>query len=296
MEKNGSSRYSFKLSFIVGLSFTSIGLVLSLTGWTSLGMAFFFFLPLAIGISSGLLPDLKQAIFGTLTSLAVFSAFLVFTQIEGLICVLMALPILMLAMWIGWAIGRSIRRKRGDLDIKVTVAPLLIFVVANALELFSGSSSVPNSATTSIILNSSTNEVYNAIIEVDTVDVETNFLQKAGLPTPRKCILTSGEVGGLRICEFEEGEIIETIVKLEPNKYLEMDITECNLDRERHWLDFDKDIYEIEELDSNSTRITRTTTYSSTLKPRVYWEIMEEMTINSEHDFVFRNLKKEVEK
>lgn len=290
-----SNRYSFNLSFIVGITFTSFGLILNLTGWTSLGMAFFFFLPLAIGVSSGMLPDFKQAVYGTLASLGIFSVFLVFTQLEGLICVLMALPILLLAMWLGFTIGHSIRKRRGDNSIKVTFVPILIFIVVNVLEVFSGNTSIPHSTSTSIVLNSSSEEVYNSIIAVDTVDVETGFLQKVGLPTPRKCILTSGEIGGLRICEFEEGEIIETIVKLEPNRYLEMDVTECHLDIERHWLEFDKDIYEIEELNSTQTRITRTTTYSSTLKPRIYWELMEGLTIGSEHDFVFRNLKKDVE-
>ena len=288
-------RNSFKVSFIVGISFTSLGLILTLVGLADLGMAIFFFLPLAVGISSGLLPDLKQAILGTLSSLFLFSLFLISTKAEGVICVVMALPILLLAMWIGWAIGKVSRKKKDNTDIKVTIAPILIFIVANVFEIFSGNPQVPSSTSTSITLNATPQEVYNAIIEVDTVDVETNFLQKIGLPTPRKCILTEAKVGGLRLCEFEEGRIVETIKELVPNKYLRMDVTECKLDRERHWLKFDEDIYNIESLKNGQTKITRTTTYSSTLKPRLYWEFMEALTINTEHDFVFRNLQKDVE-
>lgn len=286
---------SFKISFIVGLTFTSIGLILTLTGLADLGMAFFFFLPLAIGISSGLLPDLKQAIYGTLSSLFIFSLFLIATKAEGLVCVVMALPIILIAIWIGWAIGRSIRKDKKDTNIKFTIAPLLIFLVANLLEIFSGNPKVPASVSTSFILNNSPEKVYNSIIAVDTVDVETNLLQKIGLPTPRKCILTEAKVGGLRLCEFEEGTIVEEIKELVLNKYLRMDVIECNLDRERHWLKFKEDIYNIEDLTNGQTKITRTTTYTSTLKPRLYWEIMEGLTIKTEHDFVFRNLKKDVE-
>ena len=265
-------------------------------GWTSLGMALFFFLPLAIGVSSGLLPDLKQAVLGTLLSLGVFSIFLVFTQIEGLICVLMALPILLLSMWIGWAIGRSVRKKKSENLVKLSMIPFLIFAIANLLEVFSGNSFIPHKVSSEIILHASPKLVYNSIIAVDTVDVETNLLQKIGLPIPRKCILTAAEVGGLRICEFEEGQIVETITKVIPNQYLEMDITSSNLDRDRHWLKFNQDIYQIEDLGNELTKIIRTTTYSSTLKPRFYWAFMEELTIASEHDFVFRNLKKDVER
>ena len=55
------------------------------------GVAFFFFLPLAIGGSSGILPEPKKAALGTLLSLLVFSVFLIFTKIEGLVCVLMVM-------------------------------------------------------------------------------------------------------------------------------------------------------------------------------------------------------------
>jgi len=51
----------------------------------------------------------------------------------------------------------------------------------------------------SIIIEGTPSQVYDKIIKVDTVDVNTNFLQKIGLPTPRKCILTEEKVGGLRL-------------------------------------------------------------------------------------------------
>ncbi|MDA9564268.1 hypothetical protein N9R81_06320, partial [Flavobacteriales bacterium] len=69
---------SFRTSFFVGLCFTIIGLILMLFGLADLGLGLFFFLPLAVGLSSGLLPDLKQAFYGTLASLFIFSIFLVF--------------------------------------------------------------------------------------------------------------------------------------------------------------------------------------------------------------------------
>ncbi|WNJ19059.1 hypothetical protein [Pontibacter sp. G13] len=288
-------KVSFILSFIVGLTFTSTGLTLMLLDMADLGMSIFFFLPLAIGISSGLLPNLKQAFLGTLASLAVFSVFVIATKIEGVICLLMAAPILLTAVWIGWWIGKMLRKNKGEPDVKASFAPILIFIVANILELFSGSSAVPDASTTSMVLNGTPEAVYAEIIEVDTVDVETNLLHKIGLPTPRKCVLTAAQVGGLRLCDFEEGRIVETIQELVPNEYLRMEVTEVELGHERTWLTFDEDIYQIEDLGDGTTRISRTTTYSSTLKPRIYWAYMEHLTIESEHDFVFRNLRKDVE-
>lgn len=287
---------SFKTSFIVGFVFCSIAVTLLLIGLSDLGLGLFFFLPLAIGISSGLLPNLKQAILGTLSSLGLFSILLISIKIEGIICVLLALPILLLSAWIGWFIGKQFKKKNEEENtLKATVSPFLIFIAANFLELFIGNPFIKNEVSTTFTINGTPEKVYNSIIQVDTVDVETNFLQKVGLPIPRKCILTEEKVGGLRLCEFENGQIVETITELKKNELLRMDVTECKLERNRHWLKFHEDIYNIKPLKNNTTQITRTTSYSSNLKPRIYWKYLEALTIKSEQDFVFRNLIKDVE-
>ncbi len=93
---------SFKISFVVVFLYCSVAIALLLTGFADLGGAMFCALPLAIGISSGMLPDLRQSIYGMFLSMAVFSVVLIFTQAEGIICVIMAAPILMFCSWIGW--------------------------------------------------------------------------------------------------------------------------------------------------------------------------------------------------
>jgi hypothetical protein len=267
-----------------------------LSGWSNLGMAFFFFLPLAIGISSGILPDLKQAIKGTLISLAVFSVFLLVTKLEGLVCVLMALPIILLAILLGWAIGGLIKKrsKKDDPTLKTCFTPILIFIVANFFDLSSGNQMLPSLVANTITLKATPSEIYRSIIAVDTVDVETTFLQKLGLPIPTRCILTAEKVGGLRICIFNQGKIIETIKELKENRLLKMEVTSSTLGRS--WLKFNEDIYTIEPVNTSHTQITRTTSYFSNLKPRMYWELMERITIASEQEFVFRNLEKDVQK
>lgn len=286
---------TFKVSFLTGLAFMAIGFGFVLLDLSALGIAFFCFLPIAIGIASGMLPDRKQAIWGVGASLVVFSIILLATEAEGVVCLVMAAPILLLAIIIGTLIGNYIRRKKGDQSLKVTLLPFLVFVIANFFEVFSGNQMMPSSVSTTVELAATKSEVYDAIIAVDTVDVATNFLHKVGLPTPRKCILSEAKVGGHRFCEFEQGHILETIVELRQDEYLRMDVTECKLEKNRSWLKFDEDIYTIKKKENGKTAITRTTTYFSTLKPRFYWEFMEAITINSEHDFVFRNLKKDVE-
>ncbi len=287
---------SFLISFFVGIAFVSIGTLLCLTAYTNMGLAFFFFLPLAVGISSGTLPDTKSAIWGTVIGLLLFLFFLIVTHIEGIVCILMATPIVLIAVLVGWIIGKLIKRfrKKRAASIKMSVAPILLYGVASFFEVFSGSDKVPASVSTTLVLQANKQQVYQSIIQVDTVDVETSFLQKVGLPTPRKCVLTKNQVGGQRLCHFEEGIIVEEIIEMKENEYLRMKVTHCKLGHERSWLKFDEDIYHIKALGDNTTAITRTTTYASNLRPRKYWEMMEAITIKAEQDFVFRNLKKDI--
>ncbi len=48
---------NIRLSFIVGIVFSSIGIGFSLMKCSQIGVAFFFFIPLVIGIYFGVLPE-----------------------------------------------------------------------------------------------------------------------------------------------------------------------------------------------------------------------------------------------
>jgi hypothetical protein len=260
------------------------------------GISLFCLLPIAIGISSGILPDRRWAIFGTIVSLAIFLILLLTGQAEGFICILMAIPVVAGFIFLGYLIAYVIRKlldKKPDNKVSVSLFyPFLIFLAANFAEVFWGNSEIRDEVVTSMSVAYAPEKVYDKIINVDTVNVETGFLHKLGLPTPRKCILTAEKTGGKRICIFEEGTIIETIKEYKKGELLKMDVSEYKMPGMR-WLVFDEDIYTIKKT-ANGSAITRTTTYHSQLKPRFYWKFIENLTIGAEQEFVFRNLQKDL--
>ena len=270
---------------------------MSATGLIGYGSTLFCSLPIAIGITTGILPDKKGAIFGGILAMIIFLTLLIMGHIEGFICVLMAVPIIAILLFTGYLMAyiiNKVTKKRTD---KFTISffiPSLLFFVSCGLEYFAGDSSIKSEVTNSIIISDSPSEVYRKIINVDTVDVEKTVYQKLGLPTPRKCILTEEKIGGQRICQFEEGVIIEIIKDFKKNEFLKMKITKSDMLGFK-WLSFNEDIYIIEKIGAK-TKITRTTTYYSDLKPRFYWQAIENLTISSEQDFVFRNLRKDLSK
>lgn len=293
---NPKSNRSLVISFVIGVSCTTLGLVASLAGYMELMWGIFIFLPLAIGVSSGILPDIKQAIIGTMASLFVFAVIALATGSETLVCIIYALPVLLLAITIGWFIGNLIKQNRKNKNnLSIAIYPFLLVIAVGLFEFFAGDKKTPGKVETSIVLAASPAEVYQEIIAVDTVKVEVNWLHQIGLPTPTKCILTEEKVGGQRLCLFKEGRIVETITELKKDRLLRMDVTEVDLGKQRKWLEFGEDIYELEPLADGKTKITRTTTYFSNLKPRWYWEWAEAATIEAEQDFVFRNLQRDIQ-
>jgi hypothetical protein len=63
----------------------------------------------------------------------------------------------------------------------------------------------------------------------------------------------------------------------------------------RKWLGFNEAIYLFDELENGQSKMTRITTYTSELYPRFYWEPLEKIGIEQEHEYVFRNLVKDLE-
>lgn len=287
-----SSKKSFYISWIIGLTFSILAVVFLLIGWTGYGLSLFCILPIALGISSGILPDRKWALYGLFVALGIFLLLLVTGGVEGFVCILMAIPILVPFVFLGYliaAVFRHFSKKNKDTINASIFYPFAFFILGSFIEMLMGNPKVREATTTSVVLAATPAEVYRNIIHVDTVDVETNFMHTLGLPVPRKCILTEEKIGGKRICVFEEGEIVETIKDLKQNELLKMDVSASDMLGMR-WLKFDEDIYKIEKT-ASGTRITRTTTYYSELKPRFYWKMIEDLTIGSEQEFVFRNLQ-----
>ena len=290
------SKKSFWISFAVSMLYLIVGFAFLHFGWAEYGWVIFVALPVAIGTATGFVSIKKIGLFGLLLALVSFFCFLLFSQLEGFLCVLCATPIFLvpffLGRWISILIAKYLYKKQAR-TIKVSLLPLLIVVLAIPVENAMISEPVVEIQATSRILPYSPEQVYDAIKSVDTLDVEKPWLMHLNLPIPYKCILEKEEVGGLRTCYFEGGRIIEQVTAIERGKHLKMDVIDYELTG-RKWLGFKEAIYEFEKVGQDSCRITRITTYTSELKPRAYWQPLEELGIQQEHQFVLDNLEKDL--
>jgi len=217
-----------------------------------------------------------------------------------MVCILMAMPLIIGAVALGALVKYIINKNRKVESekniIKSSLVPFLVFLSLGIAEnkLTENNKSIVE-VRTEIILPYSSMIVYETIKSVDTLDVDKPFLMKLDLPIPQKCILEEEKVGAVRTCYFEEGKIIERVTELEKGKLLKMDVIDYQLTG-RNWFEFKEAIYTFEDLENGDCKMTRITTYTSELYPRVYWEPLERIGIEQEHEYVFRNLVKDLKK
>ncbi len=290
MEKN---KTSFLVSWVLVIVLCSIAFYLLSIDKVEYGLTLFCALPIILGFTTGIMPNKRAAMFGLILSLICFGIGLLFLGLEGVVCLAMALPIVASLIFAGTLFSHFIGKSLKDKDkLKISLFSILLLGIFNFVELYMGDEKVLNTVSLTIPLNHTSDDVYNTIIAVDTVDAEKSFLHLLGLPLPTKCILTDNKIGGKRICKFTDGEIIEEITAMEPGKLLQMKVVEFKL-KGRPWLHFEDDIYTLEQK-NDQTFITRTTTYYSDLKPRFYWQFFEKLAIKAEQELVFKNLEKDL--
>lgn len=288
----------FFLSTLISLTFLSLGFLLLHYELIGYGLSFFVFLPFALGYVLGNSTIKTFSLYGLIFSLILFFTLLLVGNLEGMICILMALPLIIAPLAVGAILKYFIEKYRKsdkkNNKIKSSILPLCLFLTLSFVETeLTKNEQFIIEVKSEIILPYSSLQVYETIKSVDTLDAEKPFLMKLDLPIPQKCVLEEEKVGGIRTCYFEGGQIVERISELEKGKVLKMNVIDYQLTG-RKWLGFKEAIYLFEELKNGHTKMTRITTYTSELYPRFYWQPLEKIGIEQEHEYVFSNLKKDL--
>lgn len=286
---------SFKIAIVISILFLGLGFAFLHFEMIEYGWAFFILLPIVLGVSIGALPNKKIAAIGVFIGTFIFFLLLLIGKLEGFICVLMTIPIIIPMIFLGAVISHLLKRFRiikSTNKLNTLIIPFFIFLSGIPLENKKKSPEIIN-IETEVILPYSNIKVYNAIKNVDTLDVNKPFLMKLDLPIPQKCILEKEEVGALRTCYFEGGKIVERVTALEKGKLLKMDVIDYELTG-RKWLGFKEAIYTFDKVNDSTCKMTRITTYTSKLYPRKYWKPLEKIGIEQEHLYVIDNLKKDL--
>ncbi|MBO9202022.1 MULTISPECIES: SRPBCC family protein [Niastella] len=300
---------SFQISIALSFFFIGTGVVFLLMGLVGYSWVLFVLLPIVLGVAIGSMKVRKYALWGALITTAIILIALWIPGMSGIICIVMAEVLIIPLVFLGYVIAVLVKRYKkikGTDKLSILLLPLIPFLIAAPAEhFFNKEKQTIIEVRTEKVFNYTPDQVYDAIKSVDTLDAEKPFLLKLDLPIPTKCILEKEEVGALRTCyfrggrlsnaDFGGGTITERVTEVKRGKVLKMDVIDYNLIG-RKWLGFKEAIYYFEPAANNSCKLTRITTYTSVLTPRFYWEPMEKLGVTQEHDYVFNNLAKDLER
>jgi hypothetical protein len=263
-----------------------------------LGYTFFIVVPLCIGYSLGIKLDGGiSLVIAVMMGLTLFFFLLLTAGFEGLICVIMLLPIFIPIVLIGILMGYNLRKRSLKTEkkniIKISLYPLIVLLFSGGIEHFFSNKFENAKVESTIYLPYEASTVYDFIKSVDTLAGKRSLLMNLGLSVPQKCVLEKEEVGAKRTCYFENGTIEEKVTDIKRGEFIKMKVTNYDLPGFK-WLKFDDAIYLFDQK-GDSTKLTRITTYQSQLKPRIYWEFWERQAIEAQHEYVLNDLKRRLE-
>jgi hypothetical protein len=212
-----------------------------------------------------------RTFFGPLITVFVFLGIASLFHLEGMICLIIILPVFMLTSWIGATIYVALTQDKSDKEKTYTLAALALlpFLLAPVESQFATPDSLRRVENT-IVIQAPAAVVWQHITRVPAIqahDLGPSLVDKIGFPRPVEATLTHEGTGGVRHATFERGvEFIETIDVWEPQQRLSFSITPntatippTTFDEHvivgGRFFDVLRGTYELEQLDLARTRL-----------------------------------------
>jgi hypothetical protein len=222
-------RVSLEVAFKGLLAGVMLTLVLAVTSTLLLhvyGFGLFLASPFFIGCTTAYIANRSAPISQRSTTRLVFGACflggvgLLTCALEGLVCLVMAIPLIMVVAWLGGLAGRAIATKGaggapGSTAMSVAVLPLLFAVdlIAPPMAAFDNVESIEVAATDQ--------QVWDAIVHMGPIPDPPIAPFRWGLAYPMSGTIQGSGVGAIREGVFSTGVAYERVTAWEPGRRLE---------------------------------------------------------------------------
>jgi hypothetical protein len=301
---------------LIGLAGGAVFMVLSVLGsvylFDSYGLFLFFGTPVVTGAlaafclnAAGPRSLLLTVGHGALTVTLACCAFL-FLGIEGAICIVMAIPIMvplgLLGTFVGYAIALGLRGPVEDeypgLLGAVVVLPLLGLVEP----WLQPTPTLENM--TAIEINAPPERVWKHVVEFSEITESPEWYFQMGIASPQRARIDGVGVGAIRHCEFTTGAFVEPITAWEQPHRLAFDVSEQpepmfelspyhhihppHLNGSFRSL---RGEFRLIPLPEGRTRLEGRTWYQVKMYPLGYWTIWTDALLHRIHGRVLRHIR-----
>jgi uncharacterized membrane protein YhaH (DUF805 family) len=295
-----------------------IGLLLVVFGTKILAMyswGLFLGVPFLMGFVSSWLFNRKtiqtanQTVWMSLAPIGILGVALLMFGLEGVICLVMALPLAAPFCIAGGLMARNIlmgdRPRTAPRTFTACIALLPAMMVG---ERAAKMEPPVNAVTTSIVIDAPVDVVWRNVIAFPPLAPPEETIFKAGVAYPIAGQIVGSGVGAVRYCRFSTGDFVEPITTWDENRLLAFNVAaqphalrelspweivpehiEKNYMRSQHGQ------FRLTALDEHRTLLEGTTWYQNYLWPQQYWREWSDGIVHTIHLRVLRHVKAQAE-
>ena len=224
------------------------------------------------------------------------------TAIEGLICIVMMLPITLPLVGFGAYIAKSLHGTNQATQVK---ANLSLFLLAGMLSMADVSADDPQlrQIQSEIVIDAPIETVWEQVIAFPTIPEPSFGLFTTGIAYPTHATINGTGVGAIRRCSFSTGDFVEPITKWEAPYRLEFNVIEQPMpmtEQNPFWdvhpphletgFQSKKGGFLLEKLPDGRTKVTGTTYYELGLSPELYWATWSDYIVHRIHMRVLEHI------
>ena len=228
--------------------------------------------------------------------------------IEGVICIVMSLPLVALLVWLGSYIGYKINAKNWTNPTNTTISLFLICTCSMSFDYLNEPENlIP--VRTKVIINSNIENVWDNMVAFDKIDEPTDWIFKTGISYPTNATIKGTGIGAIRYCNFTTGSFVEPITTWNKPNLLQFDVKEQPIPMNEFNPFWDihpphldgyfksyKGQFKLTKIKDDKTELEGTTWYKIDITPEIYWKTWSNFIIHRIHKRVLNHIKTETEK
>ena len=291
---------------LVGL--ISLGLTVYVLG--DYGAALFFGGPILMGCVTGFVFNFEhRQPWGATVGIASVMLFasggcLLLFALEGIICLLMAAPLLLPLVILGALLGKAVAGATHT-SLSHTASMLLVLPLMAGVESTQAPEPVEHVVISHVEIDAPPDTVWEYVVEFPDLPEPDDWFFRAGIACPMRARIEGHGVGAIRYCEFTTGSFVEPITDWDRPNRLAFDVTSQpdpmrELSPYRHVhpphledasLKSRRGEFRLVPLPEGRTRLEGRTWYTFEMHPQAYWLFWSDTSIHKIHGRVLAHIK-----
>jgi uncharacterized membrane protein YhaH (DUF805 family) len=308
----GSALISLLVTVPLGLAMALVGTqVLVNYGW-----GLFVALPFTMGFGAALIYGLRQprsfagCIGVACLSISLLGVALLGFAVEGVFCLLMAMPIAFLLAVIGGSFGYLLQPRRWLNEGTPALLSLLLVFVPSVQWIEHTAAPVPPvyMVRSALDINAPPETVWRQVVAFTEIPPPKEWLFRAGIAYPIRAEIFGTGAGAERHCVFSTGAFVEPIEIWDEPRRLKFSVTSNPAPMEE-WTPYSRiepthlhgflvsngGQFLLTPLPNGGTRLEGTTWYRHTLWPATYWRLWSDEIIHRIHLRVLMHIRDDAE-